>query len=726
MKYTIRLRSDTAANWTTCNPTLSAGELGLETDTRRLKLGTGSTAWAALAYLPLGTLVAISSSGGIAALTSEQQAQLMAGSLVATTDGKRWLYSGTGSKTAEGSYLLLADSSTEWADIQNRPSTFAPSAHTHTASQVTDFAAAVVAAAPPTTDASLLTQGTLNAARLPTIGVGTVTGLQAALDAKQAAGQYATLVSGQVPASQLPSYVDDVIEGTLATFGTGEAGKIYTDTATKKIYRWSGSAFVEISPSPGSTDSVPEGSTNLYHTTARASAAAPVQSVAGRSGSVTLTKSDVGLSSVDNTSDAAKPVSTATQTALDAKAAASHTHGNLTNSGAIGTTSGKIVVTTTGGALTTAAYALGNQVLLYSGQTSAALTGSLADFLVPIGAQSMGTVDIVDYLGAAQATHTHALSSLTQSSATTGQVVTWNGSAWAAATPSAYTLPTATSSVLGGVKIGSGVTITDGVISVSTAYAASSHTHTASAISDSTAAGRSLLTAADASAQRTSLGLGSLATQSGTFSGSSSGTNTGDQTITLTGDVTGSGTGSFAATLSNTGVTAGTFTSVTVDAKGRVTAGSSPAVAYSSLSGTPSTFAPSSHASSHASGGSDAVSLAASQITSGSLAAARLPVLLEQSLAIGNSGSATTLSLSSASVQTVTLSASCTFTMPTATAGASLTLFLTQGSTYTATFTGVKWSGGTAPTITATANKIDVLVFVSDGTNWYGTALQNF
>jgi len=49
-------------------------------------------------------------------------------------------------------------------------------------------------------------------------------------------------------------------------------------------------------------------------------------------------------------------------------------------------------------------------------------------------------------------------------------------------------------------------------------------------ISDSTTAGRALLTAADAAAQRTSLGLGTLATQSGTFSGTSSGTNTGDET----------------------------------------------------------------------------------------------------------------------------------------------------------------------------------------------------
>ena len=89
--------------------------------------------------------------------------------------------------------------------------------------------------------------------------------------------------------------------------------------------------------------------------------------------------------------------------------------------------------------------------------------------------------------------------------------------------------------------------------------------------------GRSLLTQADASAARTTIGLGSLATQSGTFSGTSSGTNTGDQTITLTGDVTGSGTGSFVATLAASGVTAGTYTSVTVDAKGRVTAGTNPA-----------------------------------------------------------------------------------------------------------------------------------------------------
>jgi hypothetical protein len=140
---------------------------------------------------------------------------------------------------------------------------------------------------------------------------------------KGIASGYASLdASAKVPAAQLPSYVDDVLEfANLAAFPSpGSTGIIYAALDTNKIYRWSGSAYVEISPSPGSTDSVPEGTTNLYYTAVRASAAAPVQSVAGRTGVVALAKADVALGNVDNTSDVNKPISTATQTALDLKA----------------------------------------------------------------------------------------------------------------------------------------------------------------------------------------------------------------------------------------------------------------------------------------------------------------------------------------------------------------------------------------------------------------------
>jgi len=46
----IQLRRDTAANWTTTNPVLGAGELGFETDTTKFKIGDGTTAWASLNY----------------------------------------------------------------------------------------------------------------------------------------------------------------------------------------------------------------------------------------------------------------------------------------------------------------------------------------------------------------------------------------------------------------------------------------------------------------------------------------------------------------------------------------------------------------------------------------------------------------------------------------------------------------------------------------------------
>ncbi len=158
-------------------------------------------------------------------------------------------------------------------------------------------------------------------------------------------------LDSKVPALYLPSFVDDVLEyADLASFPvTGETGKIYVALDTAIIYRWSGSIYVPISPSPGSTDEVPEGAVNKYFTEARVRSTVLTGLSLLTGGVITaadsvlvafgklqkqisdhladmanphgVTKAQVGLANVDNTSDVNKPVSTAQQIAIDAKVA---------------------------------------------------------------------------------------------------------------------------------------------------------------------------------------------------------------------------------------------------------------------------------------------------------------------------------------------------------------------------------------------------------------------
>lgn len=99
--------------------------------------------------------------------------------------------------------------------------------------------------------------------------------------------------TGKVPSAQLPSFVDDVEEyANLAAFPvTGENGKIYVALDTNKTYRWSGSVYIEISPSD-------------------------VTSVFGRSGAVTAQSGDYNASQITNT-PAGNIAATTVQAALN-------------------------------------------------------------------------------------------------------------------------------------------------------------------------------------------------------------------------------------------------------------------------------------------------------------------------------------------------------------------------------------------------------------------------
>lgn len=145
--------------------------------------------------------------------------------------------------------------------------------------------------------------------------------------------------SGIIPSAQLPSYVDDVIE--VDTFsnlpGTGESGKIYIVQDTNLTYRWSGTDYVEISKSLalGETSSTAypgdKGKATTDKLTGITSDINAVQTnlethINNKSNPHEVTKDQVGLGNVDNTSDANKPISNATQTALNGKFSA--TDGN--------------------------------------------------------------------------------------------------------------------------------------------------------------------------------------------------------------------------------------------------------------------------------------------------------------------------------------------------------------------------------------------------------------
>jgi len=131
--------------------------------------------------------------------------------------------------------------------------------------------------------------------------------------------------------------------------------------------------------------------------------------------------------------------------------------------------------------------------------------------------------------------------------------------------------------------------------------------------------------------------------------------------------------------------------------------------------------------------GNTAVYLGNTTSTLGNLTTTNITVTnyVESVVAIGTVTSSSTLALTNGTVQTATLTAStaCTFTMPTATAGKSFVLLLKQAATTgngTATFTSVKFDSLVTPTITATAGKMDILTFISDGTNWYGSIAQGY
>ncbi len=366
----------------------------------------------------------------------------------------------------------------------------------------------------------------------------------------------------------------------------------------------------------------------------------------------TLTKSDVGLGNVNNTSDLAKPISTATQNALNLK---QDLDGDLTAIGALSGTSGYLKKTAANTwTLDTSTFLTANQSITVTGDATGSGTTSIALTLATVATPGTYKSVTVNAKGLVTAgtNPTNALDDLSDviiTTPSTDQVLKYNGTDWVNATvpASASSLDDLTDVILtspstaqmlryngtdwvnatatkSDVGLGNVDNTSDVNKPVSTAQqtalnlkadlASPTFTGTVSGITKSMVGLGNVDNTSDANkpvstATQTALNLKlDITTAASTYQpldgdltaiaalstngfAKRTGTNTwsidtstyltSNQSITYTGDATGSGTTAVTLTLANSGVTASTYKSVTVDAKGRVTAGTNP----TSLSG---------------------------------------------------------------------------------------------------------------------------------------------
>ena len=292
------------------------------------------------------------------------------------------------------------------SEINTKLNAKANSSHTHTKSQITDF--------PTSMPASDVYPWAKQSSK-PSYTISEVSG-----------NLPASRISGTIAAANLPSYVDDVLEySSFSQFPTaGKSGKIYTALDTNKIYRWSGSAYVVIS------ETVALGTTHSSAGYGDESRAAYNHSTKTSGNPHHVTKADVGLGNVDNTADSAKSVKYATSAGSAGSVAWSNVSGRPSSMPASD-------VYAWAKASSKPSYSWSE----ISGRPSIPSVGN-------------GTVTI------------------TQNGATKGSfTLNQSGNAIIALTDNntVYSLPAATSSTLGGVKVGSNITNSGGTISLTKA-----------------------------------------------------------------------------------------------------------------------------------------------------------------------------------------------------------------------------------------------------------------
>jgi len=618
----IRHRRDTAANWTSNNPVLEAGQLGLETDTLKIKFGDGTTAWNSLSY---------ASGGGGGGVTDGDK-----GDITVSSSGATWTIDNDAVTYAKmqnvsATSRLLGRASSGSGNVEE----ITIGTNLSLAGTTLSAAGSISGSTGSTDNAIIRADGT---------GGSTIQGSVPTIDdnGKVAADAYEFDTTPTTTVGSGVMVWDSTESAPSVGFNASVSGKlgvdqhvqVYNQTgstiAKRKVVRQSGSSGTRLKVDLALADGDPNSATTIGITAQSisnnssgfiitAGLLTAVDTSAFTEGDV-LWLSSTSSGDITNTRPTQPAHGVRIGYCIKSSAGAGIIYVDILNGfeleelhdvllsspvdnsflvyesssslwkneapSAARTSLGLGTLATQSGTFsgTSSGTNTGDQTISLTGDVTGSGTGSFAATIASgaVGTSKLGGdittagKALLDDADAAAQRTTLGLGTLatqsgtfsgTSSGTNTGdQTITLTGNVTGSGTGSFAA--TIANQAVTYAKI-QNVSATDKVLGRSTAGAGSVEEITC------TAAGRALIDDADAAAQRTTLGLGTLATQSGTFSGTSSGTNTGDQTITLTGDVTGSGTGSFAATIANSAVTNAKMANVSTSTiKGRASAGS--------------------------------------------------------------------------------------------------------------------------------------------------------
>ena len=329
----IQLKRSTAASWTSNNPVLFVGEIGYETDTKKFKIGDGSTAWTSLTYSSIPLPLASINDLGDVTISSAADGDFL------RWNGTAWINDAVNLGTdTTGSFVQSLTAGTGVTLTNNSGENTTPTIAIGQSVGTGDSVTFVNVTAALTGNASTATtlQTSRNIAGQAFNGSANISIAPTDLTGVTSSAAEINILDGATLSTTELNYVDGVTSAIQTQIDTKAplASPTFTGTVTVPTPIGDTTAATKLYVDTTASTTASNASTALTNheaDTTNIHGIADTSILVTTTGSQTLTnktittpsglvKNDVGLGNVDNTSDANKPVSTAGQTALDLKA----------------------------------------------------------------------------------------------------------------------------------------------------------------------------------------------------------------------------------------------------------------------------------------------------------------------------------------------------------------------------------------------------------------------